>query len=194
MALESYSLTTVAAVKAHLDISVSTWDTVIEDMIDATTDMIESYCGGRRFKASGSDVTEYYDGDVLRDGKNILALKSYPIISITSVSYSSGDYNNPTWTAYDPATYYIKNSARGLLYMNALPYEHQALRVVYQAGYATIPNDLALACIMWVARIFNRRKSGDATNESVGGASVGWNAEMPLEVKQILANYRDYVV
>lgn len=194
MSLEAYALCTVAQVKTHLDISVTTWDTLIEDLIDATTDMIESYCGGRRFKTSGSDVTEYYDGDVLRDGKNIIALTKYPIISITSVSYSSGDYNNPTWTAYDPASFYIKNSNRGLLYMNSLPYEHQSIRVVYQGGYTTIPNDLALACIMWVARIFNRRKSGDASNESVGGASVAWMADMPIEVKQILANYRDYAV
>lgn len=195
MALETYALTTVALVKTYLGISVSTYDTLIEDLIDACTDWFEHECGGRRFFSAGADVTEYYDGGDGRSKTRIFA-KKYPIISVTSISYnSSGNYSSPTWTAFSASTEYIRKDASGEIYFpGGLPQGMQNLRLIYQGGFAVIPNDLDLACRKMVAKEFNKRKSQGATNESIGGGSITWNEDLDPSITRLVNYYKTYNV
>lgn len=192
--MAAYDLTTTANVKSHLGISVTTWDTLLASLITSCSVFIENYCGGIRFKNSGSDVTEYHDGDPDAEGRKIIFVKNYPIISITSVSYSSGSLSSPTWNVYDASSYYVQDNNRGEICFETLPVGKQNIRVVYQGGYNSIPEDLALACILMVARMYTRRNSEGVTNESVGGASVNWSTELSTEIRKTLNRYRNYAV
>lgn len=192
--MAAYDLTTSTDVKSYLDITASTWDTLLANLVTNSSVWIENYCGGRRFKNSGSDVTEYYDGDPNLEGKKIIFVRNTPIISVTSVSYASGSLSSPTWIAFDATSYYVRNDRGGQLIFDSLPQGNQNIRVIYQGGYATIPEDLALACIQLVARIFNKRKSEGVLNESVGGASVSWDRELTPELRKTLNRYRNHAV
>ena len=192
MALQPYSFVTVADMKSMLDISETTWDSILEDLIDQCTKWCENYCGGRRFLQSGSDVTEYYDG---KDSCKIF-LKNYPIISITSVSYRSGFYDNPDWIAFNPSYEYLRDDVKGILHMAAMPRGIQNIKVVYKGGYssaANVPDDLHLAVRKMVAKEFNRRKSQGILQESLGGSSVTWNENLDPFVSSLLDNYKNFV-
>lgn len=192
MALSDKTFITVAQVKSHLDISASTWDTVFENLIELCTQYAMEYCGGRRFISAGSDTTEYHDG---RD-TNIIELKNYPVQTITSVSYSSGDYDSPTWTAYNAASDYKRDMTKGLLYFASIDKGIQNIRVVYDGGYAdasAVPWDIKGALIKMVSKEFDKRKARGIASESVGGASVSWVPAFDTDVLAVLDNYKRFL-
>lgn len=190
MALENTTFITVADVKTHLDISETTWDTVIENLINYCTRFAMNYCGGRRFIAPLTDETEYYDG-----GSKIFLL-NYPVKSITSISYRSGAANSPTWTDIDSTNGYMVDDKRGIVHILCPVSGALAYKVVYKGGYDTavnVPADLKMAMLLSVTTEFNRRKSLGMTSENVGGASVNWNVERDKTLLAILDNYRTFI-
>ncbi len=189
----SYALTTVAKVKIYLSISVSTYDDFFEDLIDSLTDYIEKECGGRRFKDEGSDLTEIYDGDFDRIGKNKIFLRNYPVNAFTDVSHRSGDFDNPTWNVFDAGTEYVREDENGILhFLGSLNPGRQNIRVRYQAGFTSIPNDLDLLCQKIVAREFKRRRSQGSKNENLGGATISWNEDLPDDAVRMINSYKRY--
>lgn len=193
MALSDKTFITVAEVKTHLDISESTWDTELESLIEQATRLAMNYCGGRRFIAPTADETEYYDGN----SSHKLFPKNYPLKSVTSISYRSGDFNNPTWNALNPATDYILDQPRGIIHLYGIcPQGLQNIQLVYRGGYdgaSNVPADLKQAVIYAVSREFNRRKSAGINNESIGGGSITWNIDLDKTFTQILDNYRTFL-
>lgn len=207
MALVDYAFITVSDVKTYRGITGSSYDTLLEMLINAATDRIEQYLGGRRIKTSGSDIVEYHDGDYLRVGKSSIFVKNLPIRSVTSVSYSlQDDYSNPTWQNYFASNEYIVDKEIGQIkILSVIPYNVKQLRVTYKGGYDAseaplIPQDLKLAAIMTVARLYDTRKSQGINNESVGGGSIQWgtgDVSAPFgftnDVKSILDGYKSFV-
>jgi hypothetical protein len=192
--MAAYDLVTTANVKSFLDIQTTTWDTVIGTLVTSCSVWIENYCGGIRFKNSLSNVTEYHDGDPFEEGATSIFLKNIPVVSVASIASSSGSLSSPTWTNYDASNDYIVNNYTGEVKFFALPVGSQNIKVVYQGGYTTIPEDLQLACLELVARVFNKRKSYGASNESVGGASVTWEKELEVDLRKTLNRYRNYAI
>lgn len=192
MSQQSYCFVTVAQIKTYLDETSTTWDTVLENLIDECTLWIEKYCGGRRFLQSGNDITEYYDGS----DKNKIFLRSWPIISITSISYATGDFDNPTWTPFVAASEYKRDDRKGVLNFVALPQGIQNIKVVYKGGYTAanlVPDDIRIALKKLVAKEFNKRKSQGITGESIGGSSVSWNENIDPSIQEILDQYRMFL-
>lgn len=192
--MAAYDLVSTANVKSFLDIQTTTWDTIIGTLITSCSVWIENYCGGIRFKNSLSDVTEYHSGDPFAEGNTSIFLANIPVDSITSIASSSGSLSSPTWTNYSAATDYVVNTSTGEVKFSSLPVGSQNIKVVYQGGYATIPEDLQLACLELVARVFNKRKSYGVSNESVGGASVTWEKELEVDLRKTLNRYRNYAI
>lgn len=193
--LNTYALCSVADVKANLDISSSTWDSVFTLLINACTDWIEKYCGGRRFLSPGTDVTEYFEspfrvGDPVERTNHWLSVKSWPIISVTSVSFRSG--LTPPWTGnIQPAQNYDIYPDHGQLYLRiGYPRGPQSVQVIYQGGFATIPSDLQYACIKMVSKEFFRRKAEGKNMERSGGNQVMWNQGMEADLIDLLSAYR----
>lgn len=179
MALSNFTFITLAQVKAQIDESATTWDTPLELMIEACTRFAMNYCARNRFIAPTSDETEYYDGG--EGGNKKLFLRSFPIKSITSISYrSGGTYATPTYTAFSADTEFIQDAQKGIVSFAALPPGVQNIKVVYKGGYdteANVPADLKMAVIQAVVSVWNKRKSEGMTNESIGGGSISWDKE-----------------
>lgn len=191
MAELAYSLTTVSKVKTYLGISVSTWDSVLEELVNDCTVWLENEMGGRRIFNDASDATEYHDGgDSTGYGKRSLFLKRFPIASVTSISYRSGTPGTPVWVAYTADDYERIDNEGTLHFLFTLPVGRQNIKVVYKAGYTTIPHDLNLACQKLVAKEFDKRKSQGIKSEGIGGANVTWNEEIDPSIQRVINKYR----
>lgn len=192
--IASYALTSVADVKTNLDITTSTWDNLFVTLINAATDWIEKYCGGRRFVGSGVDVTEYYESVFDVDGpadrsQQWLSVKSWPIISVTSLSFRTGIN---TYSLQPTQNYDVYTDTGQIFFRVGFPRGPQSVQLIYQGGYASnaIPNDLAYACIKIVSKEFFRRKAEGKVMERSGGNQVQWSEGLDAEVVDLLSAYR----
>lgn len=201
MPLLSYALTTVADFKLYHGITVSSYDALLEALINRCTVFIENYLGGRRIKNSGSNITELYNGS-LGIFKRSIFLKSFPVTSIVSVELDTGvNFSIPEYDLLDATTDYICWKEAGeLQILRYLPKQINAVRVVYQGGYTTIPEDLILACNMLVGKTFDKRRSQGVDREEISDAVLQWgNNEVSApfsltpEIKAILDGYKSFV-
>lgn len=188
----STTLTTLAALKIYLGITDSDEDAILDDLIDAVSEWIESFCG-RKF--ASATVTEYHDGY----GDARVVLKRRPVDSITSVHDDlDRDYEAAELVDADDYTFYPESGI--LQHVNGTFQDGiRNVKVVYVAGYATIPDDLALACRMLCAEIYNRAEQGadGIALERVGEYSANYvlmMKEMGRQVKAILSRYRELTV
>ena len=146
-ALSAEALTTVADVKELLGITTGAQDNLITRNINMATKMILNYCGVSSFRSTA--YTEYYDAI----GGDHLVLRNKPIIALTSLSYRNQWGNNDSWTALDAELYYTDLSAGLIQTLTPLGGSYDSWKVVYTAGYATIPEDLAEVCARLAANL-----------------------------------------
>jgi hypothetical protein len=69
-------------------------------------------------------------------------------------------------------------------------------RVLYRAGYSSVPEDVQEACAQWVANLFwQTKRDPGLTSEAVTGAGSRVPLrEMPINVKLLLGPYRNWSV
>lgn len=155
--LASYSLTSLADVKESLGIDSgnTTKDNLIIRKINQATDMIEKYCGGRRFAA-----TDYTNEEYDSPQSDVLVLRNRPINSVTSLQQRDSSLNENDWSTVETELYFT-DSTGGTLDLNFTAGGHwNRYRVTYNAGYTTIPNDLAEACATLAAFLVQNGTSG----------------------------------
>jgi len=172
--------------KTYAGITGSDLDTVITNLIAELTAKAERYTN-RTFEQA--TLTETYDGD----DSQLIQLRSPPIGTLTSVSTLDDSGNS---TALDSTTYRV-NTLNGWLHRLPVsdpsrittdaygsyetignlsgvrfPRGHQNVVVVYQGGWATIPDDLKLAYYrMLDALLPQRGQDLSLSSESMGSYS-----------------------
>lgn len=183
MALNSNALTTLAQAKSQLAIPGVTEDARVEMFINAASARIERFCD-RRFKQAS--YSEYHHGR----GQNLLLPLEYPIISIAEIRVS----DDKVWTeGLVPSTdYFIVDYDQAIQYLGYFPSGFGNIRLMYSAGYATIPSDLEMACLWYVEWYFKHRDRGDMgrTSISKGDESVGVLDASPKMIQEILLDYK----
>lgn len=194
MGIDSSAWTSRADVKAWLGITDTSKDDLIDRLVNAAYKLLESYI---HHPLLAADYTEYYDGD----NTNSLVLRNYPIISITSIHDDTGrDFASDSLI---DSTYYIyennSNDRMGEVRLwQGVDYFAkgvQNVKIVYRAGYATIPADAAQACIMLVDWLMNRAGTMGKTAESLGGKSESYERELlPLHIRQMVQPYKNFSV
>lgn len=187
LSLVSHALSSLSRVKGRLEISVSTYDTVLTQLLNEATDFIEAKCG-RRFKST-TYTNEIYDGG---DGGIVdLILRHAPVTALSAFSYRTGTISTPVWTAMDADSYELDRSGRtGIICIveGYLPAGRNNIRVTYTAGYLidfttegtpathNLPGDLTSACEQLVCEMYNAKKSAGVKAESLGNASITWQS------------------
>lgn len=135
----------------------------IEYLISASSDNIESICN-RKFNLDSYDEVYNIDGSNLN-------LNQFPIDSITNISYGSpfGDEDRIDLETNQ----YTIDSISGILSMSLRFNKiEQYIRVQYDAGYETIPNDLNLICVQDVVdQLSNSTTNGTLKVEKLGDRS-----------------------
>lgn len=154
------ALTSLARIKQFLTISYTSEDQVLALLINRASKQIASYCG-RRFVAE--DLTEYYNGN----GRNVLVLTHYPIISLSNLWVSGPNRVFDDTTLINAANVIVdKGGGRLTLYNATGPlfgfsgnryYVGAAnIKVAYRAGFETIPYDIEDAATIMIATAYKR--------------------------------------
>jgi hypothetical protein len=188
MAVVPYALTTLARAKLLLGITDTSKDALLEALINAVTDFIETFCG-RRFKEPTNDFVEIVDGS---GGKNI-SVRNYPITYFAKLERRLSDN---TFENVDATTFY-RDDANGLIIFFGNINTDRGVanyRATYKGGFSTIPNDLNLACVQLVVREFNQRQgAGDIKSERLGDYNVTYRAgaqESDTFIDETLSRYK----
>jgi len=188
MSVDAAAWTSRVAVREYLQLAASETDKddLIDNLINRSYKALEAHIGKAILSAS---YTEYYDGD----GQDILILDNYPIISVDSLYMDSArDFAADTLIAVADYVIYAKQGTIRLLNDETI-FAHgiQNIKITYTAGYAAIPNDLALACIMHVSHILQKAGAEGHLSMSLGGLSKSFDmTQIPLAVKTLLEPYR----
>lgn len=174
---------TAAEYKTDAGISGSDLDTWLAAVIPQAQSRAEEWCD-RNFDLAAR--TEYYDGM----GVGTIQLRTYPVTVLTSVSYLSGvSSGTPSFTAFDSGSYWF-DAASGELHRysafdafpDAIDREGRAvwpdgggadiIKVVYTAGYSTMPDGLKLAMFRLIDYLRGLRgRDGAMQSESMGSYS-----------------------
>lgn len=138
-------LTTLTNLKEYLGIATLNIDddTFLQNLITRISDDIESQCN-RAFHAA--TYTQYYKGS----GTNRLLLRQYPVNSVTSV-FDDPDRVWGSDTQFDADDISISDEILGMIILEDNIFSEfedvENIKVIYNAGYSTIPTDLESACI-----------------------------------------------
>ena len=198
MSLVSYALTSLANLKEHLDIVDNESDTLLTNIINRSTDIIEKYCNGRRFKQT-TYTNEEYDGT----GTNYINLKHYPVTTLSTYEKNYGTVGDTDWDGLEgDFIKLISDSTQGpgqVFYQGGFLRGIRNYRFTYIAGYSTIPNDLDEACLELSAYLYNNRKSSGLKSETLGeysytrDDSIG-NVIKDLGLDLVLDQYRQPII
>lgn len=149
------SVVTVAEVKAHLNITVATYDAELQTFLTSAEAAIAEKTGPLASVAT----TERVSG-----GGTGLVVRVTPIVSLTSVTPVGG-------SAYTVADMSVSNSAGVIEWTSGSCFSPGRYDVVYHAGRATVPEDLKtgikeLVRHTWAASQRGRRSPGSGTDSS----------------------------
>lgn len=200
--LLSYALTTVDDVKESLGIDAgnTSKDNLIKRKINQATLFIENYCSLSRdhhFKST-TYTNEQYDGV----SKNTIVLKMRPIISLSSFQGRNAVTSDGGFEDIESELYYLDSSAGVLELLFNTVSSWNMYQVTYTAGYATIPSDLAEACVTLACYYVENSASGTAVKKKQegsrsieyfqAGANSGDSLVDQLGLDDLLSRYFQY--
>jgi len=181
------------------------YDEKFETLITSVSKLVRTYCNSEfDTYASGSGYTEYFD---IQWDTHTVQLKYSPVISITSVHervgqasaytqlYTNGGGTPPEYSWYlDALSDSVFRTHEGGSY-KAWPHGVGSVKVVYLAGYATIPADLQLAVADIVTYYHKdewkeRQSIGSATREGAGSSAIRNDPGFPDHIRRVLDMYR----
>lgn len=201
------AIITTAEYKAYAGITVTTWDTFIGILIDAGTAALERLTG-RNFDAA--TLTQKY---TCGPGQTTIQLKSWPINTITSVTYNYAAGGSVTLSS----DLYSFNSGTGTLYLRPQLYgrffqdwqTNSGLATLidwvpqfvegnydYTVVYTTtsaVTNDLKYAMYQWIDAAFAARRRDPALqSESIGSYSysLGQASSMDAVTVRLFGPFR----
>ena len=182
MTLIANALTTVAAVKVFLEIEENETDrdAVIEMLINAASERLANECQ-REFGIA--EYTETKEGK----GRLRIFLDKFPVIALKKIKPDTAEYN--------------------LLIGGCLEKEtgwNGKVEINYTAGYIlpkddnpatprTLPHDLELAAILFVAYLLGQKDGAGLTSEQYGPMRMQYSeldGPLPLDVEAIVGRYR----
>lgn len=197
-----------ADVKTWLGIGYSSEDDFLDQAIAGVESAIRSHTG--RY-LSEQTLTEYYNGH----GGEFLVLRQRPLTAVpTSVHVHSTGYGGHGDSAFPASTEWVNgsdyfpestdadehNSGMLVAVHGVWPTGKRNIKVVYTAGYSTIPDDLKQATYQLIAAVRNGRREGVIK----GGETLGRYAYQLLAggsaqsgvvtARNILAGYCDPVL
>ncbi len=194
MALRPTALVSVAAAKGYCGVesATTTWDTVLETIIDGVSEGFNRFCD--RVLAKATHTSIYLDGPERRD----LILPNFPVISITSIY--EDDVELTEGADYDYRLYADEGILRRV--GGNWAQGDKVIKITYVAGYIAIPispevenipADLKLAVLWQIAAewMAHKNKTWGKTSESKpDGSSVTRyeTTQLLKEVREVLRN------
>lgn len=193
-------LTVLATLKERLGITGSNPndvpDAYLENLIDRATDIIENQVVGRQLDSQA--FTEYYDGT----GTRTLFLRQGPTSTLTSVStveWSSAGV--ATATAMNAGDYFLRGTTTegwklpSRIESNSSVWTRgqQNYKVVYTAGYSTIPEDIEEAALYACVFMKNTRKDAATGARTIGDGSMSFDRTIQDLIRDLKTMLHAYI-
>jgi hypothetical protein len=180
------NLITRAEYKAYAGLNSTNQDAQIDLLITKISELVKTYC--RR------TFIDFYDEaktEVFQGGFKTLLLKETPVVNIVSVNYSA-DYGQ-TFTKLTKFTDWVQDGDSIMaINPNGFTQQINGYKVVYFAGYETVPADLTLAAMDLVTYYRNHDVSVHST-KTPGSNQVQIEyistTSLPAHIKRILDLY-----
>lgn len=161
---DATAIAVINDIYGYMSISDSADETLIESIMTRKTTQFEKYLEVDSIFVA--DYVEYSDGD----NGSLLFVKNQPLNSITQLAIDN-DWVWGTDSTVSSTDYRIVDN-RYVAY-NGVFYEGlQNIRISYNAGYSTIPEDIVEAFIEEVYRTYNRRKEPDVLIKTLQDGSI----------------------
>ena len=198
------NLITLQQYKDFTGITGVTEDAKINVIVPAISQAVKTYCGTSFVDYFSTSKVEYHD--IHDDFTNAILVDESPLVSVSQVqeresqaaayktliaddSDSSGKYE-----------YYV-DLGRDTIYRTTstgdyrFPKGRAAIKVTYRSGYATIPEDLKLACFDLVKYYLkderkDRMSIAGASVQNAVSTSLKENVGFPDHIKRILDFYK----
>ena len=165
-------------------------------LVSAASNMIIKYC--KRDFVDTAYVDEEYDGE----GTYVLMLRQFPIITLTSVETMESDGTLLTClTAQfrtDDDVGEIRHIPECTCDYTYFPKGYRNILVTYQAGFATIPEDVQEATAQTVAWLYaNASAAANVESWKLGDAAAKYKLDLagtpmlPATVRQLIGPYRN---
>lgn len=165
---------TVAEFKTVSSIDDTDDDALIAQVLEATSRLIDRYCG-RRFYLPDDDETRYYSPErsdlvFTDDIVEITTLKTDAAGDRTfETTWATTDYDLiPRNAALDGNPY--RHIGRSRIGTQSFPLVHNGVEIVGRFGYPSVPLDIKMACQIQATRLFKRK---DAPFGVIGSAEMG---------------------
>ncbi|MBE2228256.1 MAG: phage head-tail connector protein [Ignavibacteria bacterium] len=186
---------TLTTLKNYLNITDNSKDTFLQLCIDSSVKEIEDYLNRT---ITLDDYTEYINGN----NRNLIYLRNYPIIEITSVKYFNeyDAFEDIFSTGDTPA-----NSVLILSQTNSIKllkgyfffYGCKNIEIIYQAGFDsnTVPEDIKMVILELAStRFYNSALSGHSrlgkSSDNINSATGESTTFKDVEWKTILSKYK----
>lgn len=166
---------TTAEVKAHLRIEHDDEDTFIDTLTQAAYVFAENYTG---LKILNGSVVEKFDNFTSE-----IELKYNPVNSITTITYYDTDDTQQSQTDYFLDTKKQKAILKPV-YGEAWPAtncNYENIEITYDAGYATISDDINQAVLLIIGSLYEQREN------HISGVSID---SVPVSSEYLLSPYR----
>lgn len=179
-------LVTKAEFKTYTSINSTNQDTIIDFLIPKVSAFVQSYCRRSFIDWITTPKEEYFNG-----GIPFYVMQEQPVISVQDLFYST-DYGQ-TFTALVLHTDYVVDENL-LIPIGAteFPYILKGYRLVYTAGYTTIPNDLKLAVYDLISYYMKNDATTNAvkrTNTTTMQIEYITDTALPSHIKRVLDMY-----
>ena len=179
-------LVTKAEYKTYMGITSTNSDTEIDFLIPKVSDLVKSYCR-RTFVDYYSDIkVEVFDG-----GFKELLLKETPVVTVSSVQYSS-DYGKTYTSLTKFEDWIIKGDSIVSLDPRGFPEVLNGYKVNYFAGYDPIPGDLKLA-VLDLIEYYSRNNGAVHSSRDLNPNTTQINyvasTNLPATIKRVLDQY-----
>ncbi len=197
--LVPHALTTATRVKERLSIPVltTTWDNLLERLINGATDFIERMSGGRRYKETTYTSEVFSGGDGLQ---KMVTLNNFPVTALSAAQYRAGVPGSPVWTSFDTSEFELvaDREPRRIRIYSACPAGQNNLRFTYTAGYKidfnteavpathNLPADVSDLCERLVVWKWKKREAEGRTTEVAADTSVSWSDGISADDKELL--------
>lgn len=186
---DATELCSLTNIKTMLGLTTSAEETLLGLIKAAAEAWAKNYCG-RDFLVTS--YTEYYDGD----HSNMLRTNQRPIVSVTSI------YSDPARlfesASLIPASDLVGDAVSYRLgYVELLTYKYlrglKSTKIVYSAGYSTVPTDLAMAVMLIICKQYKviSKKMFAETSQTAGDMTVTLSPDaFPQDAMKVIESYR----
>lgn len=174
-------LATLAQVKAYLGLatSLTTDDVLLAQIISAESAMLTKWMSREFGVVSHTDV---FSGN----GKSQRMLVNSPAVSVTAVEVDGMTLGS--------SLFLLNGNILTLLLGRTFAKGMMNCSITYTAGYATVPNDVAQACVELVAKRYKDRDRVGLVSKGLAGETTMYETKaLPDHVKLILQQYKKVV-